>query len=375
MHINTFGHIFRVTTWGESHGPAIGAVVDGCPPGLPLATEDFTPAMAARAGGNASFTTARKEPDNVMLESGVCDGHTTGTPIALRIENRNVRSQDYADYADVPRPGHADLTTLLKHGVRDHRGGGRSSARETAARVAAGVIADKILRQHHIEVMAFLQRVGSMELQSPLTEFHRTDSATVNAHWQKLREMRDASPLSLPTADTAAFSELIESAAADGDSLGGALDCWVRGLPAGLGEPVFGKLNALLGQAMLSLPAAVGVQVGGGHAMSRHRGSEIRDPIITGATGPEVAGNRHGGLLGGMTTGSPLWLRVDFHAPTSVSAPITSINVRTDEPATISVSGRHDSFPLPRAVPMVEAMAKLTLADALALAGKLKAAY
>jgi chorismate synthase len=365
MNGNRFGTIFQVCTWGESHGPAVGAVIDGCPSGLPLSAEDFRDDMARRQGGNAAFTTPRKEADLVVIQSGVFEGLTTGCPIALQVENSSQNSSDYDAFRDVPRPGHADLPTWIKHGHRDHRGGGRSSARETAARVAAGVVAKKLLQSQGIELAAWLDRAGPLQ---PMPEERKAlDSLSLTA----LRAARDASTLAAPFACAAAWESQVQELREKGDSWGGALRCRVEGLPPGLGEPVFDKLQALLAHAAMSLPAAVAFEAGGGEAMSHARGSLIRDPIVFSGAGPQPASNRHGGLLGGMSSGLPLFLGVAFHAPTSIPAPIASVNFADGNAAEVEVRGRHDAFPLPRAVPMLEAMVAITLADALLRAGRI----
>lgn len=359
MNGNRFGTIFQVTSWGESHGASLGAIIDGCPSGLALSTEDFREDMALRQGGAASFTTARKEEDLVRIESGVFEGRTTGTPICLRIENKNTVAADYEAFRSVPRPGHADLTTFWKHEHRDHRGGGRSSARETAARVAAGVIARKILAAFGVEVFAFVSRIGEREIPREIS---------------LEKSVRDVNPLLMPLAlaETRPWLEMVEAQKARADSFGGSISCVVRGLPRGIGEPVFDRLNALLAHALMSLPAAVSCEIGGGRAMSFLPGSEIRDPVRVNASG-EVAidGDRHGGLLGGMSTGNALRLSVDFHAPTSIPAAIESVDLHTKTTSAAEVKGRHDSTPLPRAVPMVEAMVMLTLVDAMMRAGRI----
>lgn len=359
MNGNTFGTIFRVTTWGESHGPSLGLVIDGCPSGLPLSAADFIVDLARRQGGAASFTTPRKEDDLVEIESGVFEGLTTGTPIALRIVNRAQKSGDYDQYRHVFRPGHADLTTHLKHGHRDHRGGGRSSARETTARVAAGVVAKKILQSFGTEITAWVDRVGPL----PFPE----DVSHLN--FAKLRELRDASPLGLP-GDAPALLEAVEGLRGAADSWGGAVRCRVDGMPVALGEPIFDKLGALLGHALLSLPAAVAFEAGGGEEMSHLPGSAIRDAIGNTPAGIRPLSNRHGGLLGGMSTGLPLFVSVSFHAPTSIPREIETVDARDGSAAKVSVGGRHDAFPLPRALPMVEAMVAVVLADALLRAGR-----
>ncbi|MGE3263551.1 MAG: chorismate synthase [Bacteriovoracia bacterium] len=362
MNGNRIGTIFQLTTWGESHGTSVGALIDGCPSNLTLKAEDFLEDMGLRQGGAADFTTPRKEADRVEIESGVFEGITTGTPIALRILNSAQHSADYDAYRDIPRPGHADLTTHLKHGHRDHRGGGRSSARETTARVAAGVVAKKILRCQGIELLAWLEKIGPHSLPDSVTpeDFSLTE----------IREARAQSPLRLPFLGPEAeeLRRMVDTLRNAGDSWGGTLRCRVEGLPAGIGEPIFDKLNALLAHALMSLPAAVAFECGGGKNMSELPGSAIRDPIGKSLV-PE--GNRHGGLLGGMTTGAPLSLAVSFHAPTSIPRKIGSVDLRTKDSEEIIVGGRHDAFPLPRAVPMVEAMVAITLVDAMMRAGRI----
>lgn len=367
MNGNSFGTIFRVSTWGESHGPALGALIDGCPSGLPIGPEDFVSDMNLRQGGKANFATSRQESDQVEIESGIFAGKTTGTPILLRIRNENSQSSDYAPFADVPRPGHADLTTQLKHGHRDPRGGGRSSARETAARVAAGVVAKKLLYGFGIEIFAYLARLGELALPSD----HSTKAAT--ASLEAFRPLRNGNPLHLPLTVEASgpWLKLAEMTKAEEDSLGGAIFCVTRGLSPGLGEPIFDKLNALLAHALMSLPAAVACEIGGGRAMSFAKGSEIRDPIVVENGRPVPAGLHHGGLLGGMTSGAPLFCSVDFHGPTSVPKPIASISLSNLQPQNVEVRGRHDAVPLPRAVPVVEAMVAITLADAMMRAGRI----
>ena len=371
MQGNSFGRVFRVTSWGESHGPSMGVVVDGCPSGISLCNEDFKADLSMRQGGNATHTTPRKEADTVHIESGVFEGKTTGTPIAIRIVNQNQDSSAYEAFRFVPRPGHADITSYWKHGHRDFRGGGRSSARETVARVAAGVIAKKILSFQEIEVLAFVRRIGDQEFIWEETLFHASSREKIlDEYWSFIESTRKKNSFLVPMEKEKVFSDLAKKAQLERDSYGGNIECWVRGLPPGLGEPVFEKLNAKLAQALFSLPAAVGVEIGGGIDMSYLPGSCIRDPI-GGEEKVRVLGNKHGGLLGGMTTGEPLWLSVSFHAPTSVPKNIASIDLNKKETQMVSVEGRHDSIPLPRAVPMVESMVAITLVDALALQGAL----
>jgi chorismate synthase len=367
MNGNTFGTLFRITTYGESHGSSVGAIVDGCPSGLPLSEIDFALDMGRRQGGKSSFTTARKETDEVLIESGVFEGLTTGAPISLRVLNRQQNSQDYEPYRNQPRPGHADLTLQLKQGHRDHRGGGRSSARETTARVAAGVVAKKVLAQLGVRITAWVNRVGPM----PLTE--------ERAHWARtcsvedLMRARDASELGFPETEGNEALRAVEALKEAGDSWGGQIGARIDGAPPGLGEPIFDKLPALLSHGLFSLPAVVAVELGGGESMSHLPGSAIRDPIgfKDSSNQPTPLSNNHGGFLGGLSTGWPMQISVSFHAPTSIPRPIETVDLSTNESTTIEVVGRHDSFPLPRAIPMVEAMLAITLTDCFLRSGKI----
>jgi chorismate synthase len=359
MNGNTFGTIFRVTTWGESHGAAIGAIIDGCPSGISLSVEDFQEDLQMRQGGNQSFTTPRKESDQVFLESGVFEGITTGTPIALRIENKNQKSEDYDALKTVFRPGHADLTTHVKHQHRDPRGGGRASARETAARVAAGVVAKKILSRFGVEIAAWVQQVGPHTLEFDFEE------KTIS----QLKQFRSYSRL-LTLEVRPEIEQQLETLKQVGDSWGGAITCAITGLAPGLGEPNFDKMQSLLAHGILSLPAAVGFEIGSGRGFSQLPGSAIRDEIIQTSSGPRPKTNKTGGLLGGLTTGNPLYFSTYFHAPTSIPRNISSVNER-GETVEVNVQGRHDCFPLPRAIPMVESMAAITLVDAYMRAGRI----
>lgn len=370
MNGNTFGRIFRVTTWGESHGTAIGLVIDGCPAGIELAPEDFVPDMQLRQGGKTSFTTARREQDRVHIESGVFRGKTLGTPIALRIENNNVNSNDYEQFEHQPRPGHADITTHWKHGVHDFRGGGRSSARETATRVAAGVVAKKVLVRIGVEVFAYLSEIGKSHIPPLEADIRHADCETLCSQISHLRKVRDSNLLRSLSADESAALAFVEDAKERGDSLGGAVTSVAFNLPRGLGEPVFDKYNASLSHAFFSLPAVVSVEIGGGRAMAKLPGSKIRDAIQFSENGNiRFASNHHGGLLGGMTSGTPLWSKIWFHAPTSIPEPIATINWASQENVEVSVRGRHDAFPLPRVIPVVEAMQAITTLDAALVQG------
>ncbi len=357
MNGNSFGTLFRITTWGESHGPAVGVVIDGCPSGLALAAEDFAADMKSRQGGNAGFTTARQEADAVQIESGLWDGKTTGTPLALRILNQQQNSADYAEFQDLFRPGHADLTTHLKHGHRDARGGGRASARETTARVAAGVVAKKILRLVGVELAAWVCQVGPHSL---------ADDLESPGEIQKKRAQSALGTLA-PQPELEKQLAVLKQV---GDSWGGAVRCSVAGLATGLGEPIFDKLPAQLAHGQLSLPAAVAYEHGMGKTFAELPGSAIRDEIHLTAQGPRPKSNKTGGVLGGMSTGNPLLFTVYFHAPTSIPRPISTVNEQ-GETKEIVVKGRHDCFPLPRAIPMVESMAAITLLDFYLRAGRI----
>lgn len=361
MNENSLGRIFRITTWGESHGPSLGVVVDGCPSGLELSNEDFLYDLGRRQGGQGAHTTPRKETDEIVIESGVYSGKTTGTPIALRITNSDQRSADYSAYENVPRPGHADITTHWKHCHRDHRGGGRASARETVARVAAGVVAKKVLLHLGIEVFAFLDRVGDLALNAPENTVFPSQAKA--DYFSELRKLRDGNAFGA-LSEESKIRQQLELVTAKQDSLGGSITCFAAGIQRGTGEPIFGKLGAVLGQALLSLPATTGFEVGGGFALSRLPGSEIRDAIVKNSEGKVgFSTNKHGGLLGGMATGELLKLRTHFHAPTSIETPIASVDLKSFAAAQVSVRGRHDVFPLPRAIPMVEAMVAIVLLD------------
>lgn len=360
MNGNRFGTIFQVSTWGESHGSALGAMIDGCPSGLALSEEDFTSDMQRRQGGSQAFTTARKEADRVQIESGVFEGKTTGTPIALKIANSAQKSEDYETFRHVLRPGHADLTTFHKQGHRDHRGGGRSSARETASRTAAGVVAKKILSLKGVDLHCWLDGAGPHRL----SEEERFDLDLMPLG--ELRKKSLSSTIGCPVAND--WAEQAARVKAENDSWGGSVRCRVEGLPPGLGEPIFDKLSALLAHAMMSLPAAVGFEVGGGLEMARATGSRIRDPI---GKGLRTESNFHRGLLGGMSSGMPLFFGLSFHAPTSIPQKIFTMDMESGKPVEIEVGGRHDSFPLPRILPVVEAMAAITLVDCFLRAGRI----
>ncbi len=348
---SSFGQAFRVTTFGESHGPAVGAVVDGCPPRLALAVEDIQRDLDRRRPGQSRLTTQRQETDRAEILSGVFEGRTLGTPIAILVRNEDARSGAYEAMRDVYRPSHADFTTEAKYGLRDWRGGGRASARETTGRVAAGAVARALLDAvAGAEVLAWVSQVE--RISTPV------DLETVT------REAVEANAVRCPDpATAAAMADRIDAARRDGDSLGGVVECVVRGVPAGLGEPVFDKLEAELAGALLSIPAARGFEIGSGFAGARLTGSAHNDPFVPGPGGrPRAATNRSGGVQGGISNGEPIVVRVAFK-PTATIARAQDTVDRGNNPVTLAAKGRHDPCVLPRATPIVEAMVCLVLAD------------
>jgi chorismate synthase len=347
---NSVGQLFRVSTWGESHGAAIGAVVDGCPPRLALSEEDIQPELDRRAPGQSRIVTQRKESDTVRILSGVYEGKTLGTPISLLIPNENQRSADYEEMRDKYRPSHADYTYDAKYGHRDWRGGGRTSARETAGRVAAGAVARKLLRDRHgVEIVAWVSKVRGICVDA--------DVETVT------REQVDANIVRCPDPDAAGrMIEAIEAARKDGNSLGGVVTCAARGCPPGWGEPVFDRLEADLAKAMLSLPATKGFELGSGFAGTDLTGLEHNDEFYMDGERVRTRTNRSGGVQGGITNGETVYFRVAFKPTATVMRDQRTVDVRHHE-TTIKARGRHDPCVLPRAVPIVEAMAALVLAD------------
>ncbi len=364
MHANTFGRLFSFAGFGESHGPAIGCVVDGCPPLVPLSEEDIQPMLDRRRPGSSQLVSPRREADQVRILSGVHEGKTTGHPICLFIENRSQRSGDYGQIRDLFRPGHADGAYYMKYGIHDHRGGGRASARETAVRVAAAAVARKMLGQFPetagIRVAAGLIRLGSV-------------AAAVD-HWDEAAI--NSNPLFCPDPAAAApMLAALETAVDEGDSLGGVVEARAEGLPVGLGEPVYDRLDARLAQACMGLNAAKGVEIGDGFAAAAARGSGDNDQMRAPASGrfaDAFLTNHAGGVLGGISTGQPLVLRVAFKPTPSISRRQQTVD-RELRDAEISVGGRHDPAVAVRAVPVVEAMIWLTLADFFLLARARKA--
>ena len=350
---NTVGHIFRVTTFGESHGPSIGAVIEGCPPGLSIDLTSIQADLDRRRPGQSALTTSRSEADRVEILSGVFDGVSTGTPITLLIHNRDTRSRNYDSVRKLYRPGHGDFTYQARYGVRDYRGGGRASARETAARVAAAAIARQWLKMRFgVEVIGWVDQVAHIRAEvDPGTVTH----AAVEAH-----------PTRCPDSEHAArFEALILEAKKRGDTLGGVVGAVARQVPAGLGDPVFDKLEADLAKACLSLPACKGFDIGSGFAGVALRGSEHNDPWLPPREGerwPRAATNNAGGVLAGISTGAPIYFRCAFK-PVSTHFKLQNTVTQDGTPVEFRNEGRHDPCVLPRAVPLVEAAALLTLMD------------
>jgi chorismate synthase len=338
---NTFGQIFKITTWGESHGKAVGVVIDGCPPNIPITESDIQAMLDRRKPGGSIASTARKEKDIAVILSGIFENKTTGTPIMIIVENRDADSSTYQPYADVYRPGHADITYMAKYGIRDWRGGGRASARETVGRVAAGAIARLILNQAGIDVFAYTKSLGSIECKSferraiEQNDFFAPDMEAAFLMQQEIAEVKRA-----------------------GDSVGGIVEVRALGVPAGLGEPVFDKLDADLAKALMSIGAVKGVEIGDGFHSAAMRGSQNNDPIIPGG----FSTNNAGGILGGISNGDEIIIRAAVKPIPSIAIEQNTIDA-TGKPATISIKGRHDVSAIPRINVVFEAMVCLVLAD------------
>ena len=345
MSWNSFGRMFRFSTWGESHGPAIGALVDGCPPGLAFSEANIQPWLDKRRPGGSRFTSQRREPDQVRILSGTYEGRTTGTPISLLIENVDQRPKDYEEVATAYRPGHADYAYDAKYGLRDPRGGGRSSARETAARVAAGAVARLVVPE--VRIRAFVVELGG-------------DAIDRSAFSD---EEIDANPFFCPDAAAAGRWEgLLDAARKAGSSLGAVVECVATGVPAGWGAPVYAKLDGELAAAMMSINAVKGVEIGDGFAAARLSGESNADAMRAGDGGPMFGSNHAGGTAGGISTGQPLVVRAAFKPTSSISTPLPTIS-RAGENIDIGTKGRHDPCVGIRGVPVVEAMMALVLAD------------
>jgi chorismate synthase len=366
--MNTFGRYFRVTTFGESHGPAVGAVIDGCPPGLELSVEDIQAELDLRKPGQSELTTPRKEPDRVEILSGVFEGKTLGTSIALIIFNRDMRPHDYSKLKDLYRPGHADHTYMQKYGRRDYRGGGRSSGRETAARVAAGAVARKLLAGKGIQVVSFARMIGGVWLDEAEPGIgHESGAVAAGPKAERVTALRSSiygSKVRCPHAETAAGMErAIQAAADEKDSVGGIVEVRAYGVPPGLGDPVFGKIDARIAQAVISLGAVKGIEFGEGFRLAEMRGSEANDRFTTGSDGqvlPET--NRAGGIAGGISTGLPIICRAVVKPTASIGRVQKSVDA-AGEPLDLTIEGRHDPCIVIRIVPVIEHMVNLVLLD------------
>lgn len=348
---NSFGHLFRITTFGESHGGGVGVVIDGCPPRLEISVEEIQAELDRRRPGQSKITTPRKEADRCEILSGVFEGQTLGTPISILVRNQDTRPQDYSEMATTYRPSHADATYDAKYGIRNYQGGGRSSARETIGRVAAGAIAKKILRQHSgVEIISYVKRIQDLEAV--------VDPETVT------QDQVERTIVRCPDLEAAErMIDRIEQIRDQGDSIGGVVECVARSVPRGLGEPVFDKLEADLAKAMMSLPATKGVELGSGFAGTLLTGSQHNDEFYLDAAGQvRTRTNRSGGTQGGISNGENIILRVAFK-PTATIRKVQNTVTNAGEETTLAAKGRHDPCVLPRAVPMVEAMVALVLCD------------
>lgn len=347
---STFGTLFRATTFGESHGKAVGVVVDGCPARLQLSEADIQRQLLRRRPGQTALSTPRREVDQVTILAGVENGLTLGTPLALVVSNQDQRPGDYGEMQDIPRPSHADYTYQVKYGIRAASGGGRASARETIGRVAAGAVGEKFLAAHGVDITAWVSSIGDID--APMPEFGSLSRKTVDAH-----------PTRCPDTDSAErMAKLIETVKNSSDSIGGTVTCVCRNIPAGWGEPIFDKLDAMLAHAMISIPAAKGFDIGSGFAASRMRGSVHNDRFVARGARLGTETNFSGGVQGGISNGEPIVFRVAFKPPATIGRPQPTVTF-TGEETVLQAKGRHDPCVVPRAVPVVEAMAALVLAD------------
>jgi chorismate synthase len=356
---NTFGTLFRITTWGESHGPAVGVVIDGCPAGLALGEKDIQKELDRRRPGQSDITSSRKEEDKAEILSGVFSGKTTGAPISIMVRNRDVDSSKYEAIRNTPRPGHADLTYEQKYGFRDWRGGGRSSARETIGRVAAGAIAKKILALRGIEVMGHVVELGGISAKPMSIE--------------DIRDNTEKNPVRCSDMDAALeMQAMIHAARSDGDSVGGIVEIIVIGVPAGVGEPVFDKLSAELAGGLMSIGAVKGVEIGAGFKCAIMKGSQNNDPIAVCDAKPKPLTNNAGGILGGISNGEPIVCRIAVKPTPSISIEQHTVDLSELKDALIKIQGRHDPSIPPRIVPVAEAMMALVLVDQMIRGGFLR---
>lgn len=346
---NSFGKLFKITTFGESHGKAIGVTIDGCPPGVDIDEDYIQSELERRKPGQSKITTQRKEPDTFEILSGVFEGKSTGTPIALIIRNKDQKSKDYSHIADSFRPSHADYTYDAKYGNRDYRGGGRSSARETAARVAAGAIAKTILREIGVEINAYVSGVGSISLNKNHTELDLTKTETNIVRCPDLQVAKS-------------MIELIDQTRKQGDTIGGIVSCVISGTPVGLGEPVFDKLHAVLGAAMLGINAVKGFEYGSGFEGTKLKGSEHNDEFVNDGGKIKTTTNHSGGIQGGISNGEDIYFNVAFKPVATIMTDQDSVDKEGNE-VIVKGKGRHDPCVVPRAVPIVDAMAALVILD------------
>ncbi|PIQ80960.1 MAG: chorismate synthase [Candidatus Pacebacteria bacterium CG_4_10_14_3_um_filter_34_15] len=348
---NTFGHLFRITTFGESHGGCVGVVVDGCPPGLEISQEEIQKELDRRKPGQSAITSPRKEEDKIQILSGFLDGKTTGTPILLLAYNKDAKSEDYLNLKDLYRPGHADYTFQMKYGIRDWKGSGRASARETLARVAAGAIAKKYLEEKlGIEILSYVEQVGDIKTDIDF------DTVTMGAIESNIVRCPDMS-----TAET--MIKLIEKVRDEGDSVGGVIRGVIKNVPIGLGEPVFDKLPADLGKAMMSINAVKGFEIGSGFDGAKLRGSQHNDEFYTTDQGKiRTKTNNAGGTLGGISNGETIYFRVAIKPVSTIRKQQSTVNINNEE-VMLEATGRHDPCVLPRAVPIVDAMSALVIID------------
>lgn len=351
---NTFGQIFRTTSFGESHGPAMGVVIDGVPPNIAIQVQDIQKELDRRRPGQSSVTTSRQEQDRAEILSGSFGGKTTGTPLAILIHNQDARSSDYESLKNILRPGHADLTYVQKYGIRDYRGGGRASGRETVCRVAAGAVAKKFLSAYKIRILAYTLAVGDIMAQ-------KRDLDVIEKNSVRAPDLNAALKM----------AEKIEQVQRQGDSIGGMVEAVIKGCPAGLGDPVFDKLNARMAYALMSIGAVRGVEFGAGFMSSGMTGSEHNDAFVLKSGKIRTSGNRAGGILGGISTGEDIIVRIAVKPPSSIAKPQKTLSL-SRKSACLEIKGRHDPCLCPRMVPVVEAMLALTVADCLLIQKSIK---
>ncbi len=343
--MNTLGNLFRITSFGESHGTMMGVVIDGCPSNIELNKKCIQDELDKRKPGQSSMTTERKESDTCEIVSGIFEGKTTGAPIAVLVKNSNMHSADYENLKDVFRPSHADASFFKKYGIRDHRGGGRSSGRETISRVMGGAVAQEILKQHNIEIIGFARSIGG-------EMFENVDESFI-----------EKNPLRM--ADESSFKRAlahVEAVKAEGDSLGGIVEIRIKNPPAGLGAPVFDKLEADLAKACMSVGAVKGFEIGEGFSLSAKKGSEANDSFVSNSGSLQTERNANGGILGGISTGEDIWFRVAVKPTSSISKPQKTVNTK-GEAVDLEIEGRHDPIIVPRVIPVLEAMTALVLVD------------